>query len=32
MRLTNEEPSTEFEDHDSTDGKFFAGLGLRLDF
>lgn len=24
--------STEFEDYDTTSGKFFAGLGLRMDF
>jgi len=28
----DQELSTEFEDYDITDGKFFAGLGLRLNF
>lgn len=28
----DEELSTDFEDYDTTDGKFFAGLGLRLSF
>jgi hypothetical protein len=28
----DQELSTEFEDYDTTDGKFFAGLGLRLSF
>lgn len=28
----DQELSTEFEDSDITDGKFFAGLGLRLNF
>jgi hypothetical protein len=41
MRLTAEvgyqggkdqELTTEFEDFDTTKGKFFAGLGLRVDF
>ena len=27
-----QELSTEFEDYDTTDGKFFAGLGLRVSF
>jgi hypothetical protein len=28
----DQELSTDFEDYDTTSGKFFAGLGLRLDF
>ena len=28
----DQELSTNFEDYDTTDGKFFAGLGLRLSF
>jgi hypothetical protein len=28
----DQELSTDFEDYDTTDGKFFAGLGLRLGF
>ena len=31
-RAWKQDLSTDFEDYDTTDGKLFAGLGLRLSF